>query len=36
MITDTEVVEASVAFVGMAGLLRSLALLLGRTWRPLP
>jgi Ca-activated chloride channel homolog len=35
-ITDHEVVEVSVAFVGIGGVLAALALLLGRAWRPLP
>ena len=35
-ITDTELVEVSVGFVGVAALLASAALLLARLWRPLP
>jgi Ca-activated chloride channel family protein len=36
LITKHEVVEVSVAFVGLGGLLCALAFLLGRAWRPLP
>jgi Ca-activated chloride channel family protein len=36
LIVRQEVVEVSVAFVGLGGLLAAAALLLGRTWRPLP
>jgi Ca-activated chloride channel family protein len=35
-ISKHEVVEVSVAFVGLGALLSSAALLLGRAWRPLP
>lgn len=36
LILKHEVVEVSVAFVGLGALLAALALLLGRAWRPLP
>jgi Ca-activated chloride channel homolog len=36
LITKHEVVEISVAFVGLGGLLCGLAFLLGKAWRPLP
>jgi Ca-activated chloride channel family protein len=36
LITKHEVVEVSVAFVALGGLLAGLAFLLGRAWRPLP
>jgi Ca-activated chloride channel family protein len=36
LITKHEVTEISVAFVGLGALLASLALLLGKAWRPLP
>jgi Ca-activated chloride channel homolog len=36
LITKHQVVEVSVGFVGLGGILAALALLLGRTWRPLP
>jgi Ca-activated chloride channel family protein len=36
LIVRQEVVEVSVAFVGLGGLLAAAALLLGRAWRPLP
>ena len=36
LITKHEVVEVSVGFVGLGGLLCAVALLLGRAWRPLP
>ena len=36
LVTKTEPVEVSVAFVGAGTLLAGIALLLGRAWRPLP
>jgi Ca-activated chloride channel family protein len=36
LITKNEVVEVSVGFVGLGGLLAAFGLLLGRAWRPLP
>ena len=36
LITKHEVVEVSVAFVGLGGLLAAMSVLLGRAWRPLP
>ncbi len=36
LVTRTEPVEVSVAFVGIGTLLAGMALLLGRAWRPLP
>lgn len=36
LITKHEVVEVSVGFVALGGLLAALAILLGRAWRPLP
>jgi Ca-activated chloride channel family protein len=36
LITKHEVVEISVGFVGLGGLLSALAFLLGKAWRPLP
>jgi Ca-activated chloride channel family protein len=36
IVTKTEAVEVSVAFVGVGTLLAGVALLLGRAWRPLP
>jgi Ca-activated chloride channel family protein len=36
LITKRELVEVSVGFVGLGGLLAALGLLLGRAWRPLP
>jgi Ca-activated chloride channel family protein len=36
LITRHEVVELSVGFLGLGALLAGAALLLGRTWRPLP
>lgn len=36
LITKNEVVEVSVGFVGLGGLLTAFAFLLGRAWRPLP
>jgi Ca-activated chloride channel family protein len=36
LITKHEVVEISVGFVGLGGLLCALAFLLGKAWRPLP
>ena len=36
LILKHEVVELSVVFVGLGGLLAGISLLLGRAWRPLP
>jgi Ca-activated chloride channel homolog len=36
LITKNEVVEVSVVFVALGGLLAAAALFLGRAWRPLP
>ena len=36
LITKSEVVEVSVGFVGLGGILTAFAFLLGRAWRPLP
>ena len=36
LITKHQVVEVSVGFVGLGGLLCALGFLLGRAWRPLP